>query len=231
PGEDPIGRRIRFGTDSTNAWMTIVGVTRNMKHLSLDAPSDYYVYVPAAQAIPWRMYLVVRTAGEPLRLTAPVRRVLASIDPVLPMAETHTMEQAVASSLGTKRVTNVLLTGFALVALLLAAIGIYGVMSLSVSGRKHEFGVRLALGAAPGDVLRLVIRQGMTLAGLGLAIGIVVALWATRFLGALLFGVAPVDALTFISVTATLGAVALLACYLPARRATRADPVGALRQD
>ena len=231
PGEDPIGRRIRFGTDSTNPWMSIVGVTRNTKHLSLDAPSDYYVYVPAAQAIPWRMYLVVRTAGEPLRLTAPVRRVLASIDPVLPMAETHTMEQAVASSLGTKRVTNVLLTGFAVVALLLAAIGIYGVMSLSVTGRKHEFGVRLALGAAPGDVLRLVIRQGMTLAGLGLAIGIVVALWATRFLGALLFGVAPVDALTFISVTATLGAVALLACYLPARRATRADPVGALRQD
>ena len=231
PGEDPINRRIRFGTDTTNPWMTIVGVTRNTKHMSLDAPTDYYVYVPVAQATPWRTYLVVRTSGEPLRLAAPVRRVLAAIDPVLPMAETHTMEQAVASSLGTKRVTNVLLTGFALVAVLLAAIGIYGVMSLSVAGRRHEFGVRLALGAAPGDVLRLVIRQGMTLAVAGLAIGIVVALWATRFLSALLFGVAPIDAATFLGVTAVLGAVALLACYLPARRATRADPVGALRQE
>jgi len=104
-------------------------------------------------------------------------------------------------------------------------------MSLSVTGRQHEFGVRLALGAAPGDVLRLVIRQGMTLAGAGLAIGIVVALWATRFLGALLFGVAPVDAVTFVGVTVALGAVALLACYLPARRATRADAMVALRQD
>ena len=231
PGEDPIGKRIRPGTDSTTPWFTVVGVTRNVKHLSLDAPSDYYLYLPVAQATPWRTYVVVRTAGDPLALVTPIRRVLAQIDPVLPMAETHTMEQAVQGSLGTKRVTNVLLTGFALVALLLAAIGIYGVMSLSVTGRQHEFGVRLALGAAPGDVLRLVIRQGMTLAGAGLAIGIVVALWATRFLGALLFGVAPVDAVTFVGVTVALGAVALLACYLPARRATRADAMVALRQD
>jgi putative ABC transport system permease protein len=231
PGDDPIGRRIRLGTDSTAPWIAVVGVTRNVKHLSLDAPNDYYVYLPAAQMTPYRAYVVVRTAGDPLALVEPMRRALAEIDPVLPMAETHTMEQAVASSLGTKRVTNALLTGFALIALLLAAIGIYGVMSLSVAGRRHEFGVRLALGASPRDVLRLVVRQGMTLAGAGLAIGIVVALWATRFLGALLFGVAPVDAPTFIAVTAALGIVALLACYLPARRATRADPVGALRQD
>ena len=136
-----------------------------------------------------------------------------------------------AESLSVARLTNVLLTGFAGLALLLAVIGIYGVMSLNVNGRLSEFGVRLALGAAPRDVLRLVMGQGLFLAFLGLAIGVAGAFWLTRLLGSLLFEVSPMDPVTFLSVGAILTLAATLACYVPARRATRADPISALRRE
>lgn len=231
PNADPIGKRIREGKDSTVQWLEIVGVTRTVRGSSLGERGEYALYRPNAQQPAGRSYLVVRTAGDPRALIAPVRKRLSELDPGLPMNETHTMEQAVSGSLAITRLTNVLLTGFALVALVLAAIGIYGVMSLGVAGRSHEFGVRLALGAAPSSVLALVLRQGMTLAGLGLAIGALGALVLTRFIASLLYGVAPADAVTFIVVVAALAGVAFAASYFPARRATKADPVSALRQD
>jgi len=162
---------------------------------------------------------------------AALRHRVTELDPTIPVSDVHTMEGAMAESLSLARLTNLLLTGFAALALLLAAIGIYGVMSLDVNGRLSEFGVRLALGAAPRDVLRLVMRQGLLLALLGLGIGLAGAIWLTRFLGALLFEVSPIDPVTFLTVGGVLTAAAVFACYLPARRATRADPITALRRE
>src|SRR4029450_785510 len=148
----------------------------------------------------WSSYLVIRAAAAPDGLVAGLRRIVSELDPTLPVSEVHTMEGAMAESLSLARLTNVLLTGFAGLALLLAVIGIYGVMSLNVNGRLGEFGVRLALGAAPRDVLRLVMRQGLVLALLGLVIGLGGALWLTRFLGSMLFQVSPMDRVTFAAV-------------------------------
>jgi putative ABC transport system permease protein len=231
PGGDPLGKRIRTSLDTSSRWMTIIGVAPNVKHASLNEPLNFELYRPFQQSVTWVTYLVIRSAIDPETLTPTIRRRVAELDPNLPLSEVHTMEQAVAGSLATRRLINALLTGFAALALLLAAIGIYGVMSLSVTGRLNEFGIRLALGAAPGDVLRLVLRQGLLLALAGLAVGLAGAAWLTRFLGTLLFGVHPVDPVTFLGVAAVLGTVAAAACYLPARRATRADPIAALRRD
>jgi putative ABC transport system permease protein len=231
PGGDPIGKRIRTSSDSTMPWLTIVGVVPNVKHASLRERPNFVMYRSLAQAPNWLTYVVVRTGGDPETLVAALRRRVAELDPTLPLSEVHTMEGAMAESLSIARLTNVLLTGFAGLALLLAVIGIYGVMSLNVNGRQGEFGVRLALGAAPRDVLRLVMRQGLVLAFLGLAIGVAGALWLTRLLGSLLFEVSPMDPVTFLSVGVILTLAASLACYLPARRATRADPISALRQE
>ena len=231
PGEDPIGRRVREGSDSSVPWLTVVGVAERVKHRSLAEHGDYFIYLPFFQRPAYRSYLIVRTSLDPEGLIPSIRRSLSEIDPTLPMSETHTMEAAVAGSLGTQRVTNTLLVGFALVALLLAAIGIYGVMSLNVTGRSHEFGVRLALGAAPRDVLALVLRQGLVLAAIGVAVGVAGSLWLTRFLSTLLFGVGAVDPETYLLVIVVLAAAASLASYVPARRATREDPVAALRQE
>ena len=231
PGGDPLGKRIRTSLDTSARWMTIVGVAPNVKHASLNEQLNFELYRPFLQSVTWVNYLVIRSAIDPETLTPTIRRRVADLDPNLPVSEVHTMEQAVAGSLATRRLINALLTGFAVLAVLLAAIGIYGVMSLSVTGRLNEFGIRLALGAAPADVLRLVLRQGLLLALAGLAVGLAGAAWLTRFLGTLLFGVRPVDPVTFLGVAAVLGAVAAAACYLPARRATRADPIAALRRD
>jgi putative ABC transport system permease protein len=175
------------------------------------------------------MDLVVRTAADPAALTAAIRREVQSLDPTLPFNEVHTLEDAVAGSLGTRRLTYLSLLSFALAALALAALGIYGVMALSVGQRVNEFGIRLALGAAARDVLALVLGEGLRLAALGAAIGLAGAAGLARLLRSLLFQVEPVDQLTFAAVSLILGAVALVACYLPARRATATDPLAALR--
>jgi putative ABC transport system permease protein len=177
------------------------------------------------------MDVVVRTAADPAALAAAIHREVRSLDPTLPVYEVHTLEQAVARSLGTERLTNHLLLAFALAAMLLAAVGIYGVMALGVSHRVNEFGIRLALGAAPGDVLALVLGQGMRLVLLGVALGLAGAAGLTRFLGSLLFHVEPLDSVTFGGVALVLAAVAFFACYIPARRATRTDPLQALRYE
>ena len=230
PGADPIGKRIRTSTASGTPWLTVVGVAANVKHSSLREQPSFELYRAMLQTPSWTSYIVLRTRAAGEAPVPAIRRLVSELDPTLPVSDVITLEGAMATTLSVARLTNLLLTAFAVLAMLLAAIGIYGVMSVHVAGRLGEFGVRLALGAAPGDVLRLVLRQGCTLAGIGLVLGLGGALWLTRFLRALLFRVEPFDPATFGLVAATLAGVALLACYLPARRATRADPIAVLKQ-
>ena len=232
PGEDPIGKRFKHGGDkSANPWVTVIGIVPNIKHTRLDEEGDLQVYEHFLQFTTWNNYLVVRSADDRAGLVAEMRRALKSIDPTIPLYEVRTMREAVDLSLGTRRLTNVLLEGFSLTALILAAIGIYGVMSLGVNGRLREFGIRLALGAKPAAVRALVLRQAALLALGGVTVGLSGALVTTRYLRALLFGVGPLDWITFASVAALLAATALVASYIPARRATRADPMLALRAE
>jgi putative ABC transport system permease protein len=232
PNEDAVGKRIRHqGDTSAGAWMTIVGVVANVKHSRLDEPTDLQLYEPFAQRTTWTNYLVVRATSAPEALVPELRRAVAALDPALPLYEVHTMASAVDRSLGARRLTNLLLAGFAATALLLAAVGVYGVVSLTVTGRVREFGVRMALGARTGDVGRLVLRHGLMLAGAGVAAGLAAAVGLTRFLRGLLFGVSPVDWATFAGVALLLTGAALAACWVPARRATRADPLTALRAE
>jgi putative ABC transport system permease protein len=227
PGANALGRRIRMGASE---WRTVVGVAASVRHGSLSRPIDHYVYLPVAQAPRWRMDLAVRSTTDPALLREPVRAVLARLDPEVPMFDVHTLEDAVAESLATRRLVNVLLLGFAGAGLLLAAIGIYGVMALSVASRTNEFGIRMALGAAPREILTLVLGKGFRLVLIAIVIGLAGGAAATRFLGSLLFDVEPIDPLTFAAGTVGLALVALAACYLPARRATRTDPLEALRE-
>jgi predicted permease len=230
PNENPLGKRIRHG-GSEAQWMTVVGVVPNVKHTSLDEDAALQVYEPFAQNTVWSMHLVVRTAGSPEGMVPSLRAAIADLDRALPLFQVSTLEAALGRTLMPRRLTNGLLTGFAAAALLLAAIGIYGVISLNVNGRLREFGVRLALGAAPADVMRIVLRGGARLAMIGVLIGVVGSYVATPLLADLLFQVAPRDVVTQAGVAVLLGAVALLACYLPARRAMAADPTQALRAD
>ena len=232
PGEDPIGKRFYHGGDTASTRLvTVVGVVANVKHLRLDEEGDLQVYQPFAQFVNWYSYLVVRTSADRAGLVSEIRRSMKRIDPGVPLFDVRTMRNAVDESLGTRRLTNLLLAGFSLTALILAAIGIYGVMSLGVNGRLREFGIRLALGARPATVLSLVMRQASWLALGGLLIGLAGAIATTRYLRALLFGVGTLDWLTFAVVAALLTITALVASYLPARRATRADPLWALKSE
>lgn len=232
PNDNAIGKRFRSqGDTSSGAWVTVVGVVRNVKHNSLEEQPDLQLYEAFARNTTWNNYLVVRTSAAPEMLASRIRTEIKTLDATLPFYEVHTMQSAVRASLSIRRLVNSLLSGFALTALILAAIGIYGVISLSVGARVREFGIRLALGAQTSDVRGLVLRHGMVLAGFGVAIGIAGALYLTRFLQRLLFGVTALDWITFSTVAAILATTALLASYLPARRATRADPVSALQSE
>jgi predicted permease len=227
-----LGQQVRLGNlTSDNPWLTVVGVVASIRHRNLDRPPDHYIYRPLAQSGDWRMDLVVRATAEPAALVPALRAEVRALDAALPMHDVHTLEEAVARSLGPRRVTNLLLLAFAAAALLLAAIGIYGVMALSVTQRVTEFGVRLALGAAPAQVLALVLRQGMALVLAGTALGLAGAAGISRYLDALLFQVQPMDPVVFLGVGLVLAAVALAACYFPARRATATDPLQALRYE
>lgn len=232
PGEDAIGKRFRHGGDTSETrWVTVVGVAPNVKHERLDEEPSLQVYEAHAQRTTWTNYIVVRALAEPEALTAQLREQVRASDPGVPLFEVQTMERALAGSLATRRLTNWLLGVFALTALALAAIGIYGVIALTVNGRLREFGVRLALGAEPADVLRLVLRHGLMLAAAGLAIGLLGAVAFTRLLRELLYGVDPLDPVAFVVVVVVLSGAALLACWLPAYRAARADPLFALRSE
>ncbi|HEV3409497.1 MAG TPA: ABC transporter permease [Chthoniobacterales bacterium] len=229
PNEDPIGKRIRYYNKEENRpWRTVVGVVGDVKQYGLDTTAKMAIYVPVAQNPNSAMTLVVKTRTAPETVIAPVRREIRAVDPDQAVFSIRSMDQLLADSIALRRFSMFLLGIFAALALLLAAIGIYGVLAQSVVQRTHEIGIRMALGAQMRDVLRLILGHGMTLAVLGIIAGIAGALGTTRLLANLLFGVAPTDASTFLAIAFLLGAVAFLACYLPARRAAKLDPVTAL---
>ena len=235
PGEDPIGKRVRPGImvepGKPGMWREIVGVVRNVKHQALNKDFTAEYYVPHEQVPFDSMSLVVKGASDPRALVNAVREEVRALDRDLPLFNIRTMDQYVSASVAQPQLIALLLTLFAGLALVLTAIGLYGVMSYSVAQRTHEIGIRMALGASPGLVLRLVIRQGMQLAAAGVGIGLTAAIAATQLLKVLLFGIGARDPLTFASIAVIIALVALAACFLPARRATKVDPMVALRYE
>jgi putative ABC transport system permease protein len=231
PNDDPIGKRMRYpGPLEQYPWMQVVGVVQDVKHeLSLPVTADFYV--PHAQDAWQSMVLVAKTKVEPAAMAAPIRQQVWSMDKDQPVFDVKTMREVRAISLALYSFSSVMLSIFAGVALLLAAIGIYGVMSYAVTQRTPEIGIRMALGARAMDVLKLVVRNGMSLALIGVAVGLAGSYALTRLLESLLVGVAPTDVVTFSTVTFGLLLIALLACYIPARRATKVDPMVALRYE
>jgi predicted permease len=234
PNEDPIGKRVSSTDDnfwrSPPHWREIVGVVKDARYTALDTEARGQLYIPFAQYFPLvERMLVVRTDDDPLSFVAAVRSEVQAIDKNQPISHIRTMEDMVAGSVEQRRFSMLLLVVFAGLALLMATVGIYGVMSYSVEQRTHEIGLRMALGANTGDVLKLVMKRGMALALIGVALGLVAAFALTRLLESLLFGVSATDAATFALMSLLLVAVALLACYLPARRAAKVDPMVALR--
>jgi predicted lysophospholipase L1 biosynthesis ABC-type transport system permease subunit len=207
----------------------IVGVVGDAHQFGVDAPAEPEFYLPHAQdPWPW-LYAVVRTRGDPVALVRDAERAVWSLDPNVPVTSVRTMEGLLAGSLARRRFQMLALGAFAGVAVLLAVVGVYGVMAYLVARRTREIGIRVALGAGRGGVLRLVVGEGARLAALGVGLGLVASLGASRAVARLLYGVSPTDPLTFAGTAALLGGVALLACWVPARRAARVDPVRALR--
>jgi putative ABC transport system permease protein len=233
PNGDAIGKRIRLGKLTADfPWATIVGVVGDVRGFALDEPPLPTMYWPVAQirATP-SLAIVVRTQTDPETLASSVRDVMTEIDQAQPIYDMQTLDQLVAKSLGQRRFTLTLMLLFGVVALVLSAIGIYGVMAFAVTQRTQEIGIRMALGASAVDVLKMVVGSGMFLALIGVVVGLIGAFAVTRLMASLLFGVSPTDLVTFGFVTAGLLMVALLACYIPARRATKVDPLVALRYE
>jgi putative ABC transport system permease protein len=242
PGEDPVGRRVAFeyqgsGDAPEPIWREVVGVVGHVRHYELKSESRVQIYVPYTQPPIWfesrrrPMAVFVKTRIEPASIVPVVRSELRALDPNLPMYDIQTMEEVVSQEVGTDRMFSGVLSIFAAVAMLLAAVGIYGVLSYTVSRRTHEIGVRLALGAGTGDVIRLILRRSLLLTAAGLGIGLAAAFAATRVLAGALFEVSATDPVTYGGVGLLLAFVALMASYIPARRATRVDPVIALRYE
>ena len=232
PNEDPLGKRISFDRDDQGnpRWREIVGLIGHVKHRNLEGESRVQYYLPYAQRpTPTSMFLVLRTTGEPTSIASAVRNTVRGMDKELPVFRVTTMEQLVADSMVQRRFTLWLLGIFAVAALLLAAVGLYGVLAYSVSQRSHEIGIRMALGAQGRDVQKMVVGQGMKLVLFGTGIGLVGAFALMRLMGSLLFGVSAADPVTYVVIASLLAGVALLACWIPARRATKVDPMIALR--
>ncbi|HEV7683388.1 MAG TPA: ABC transporter permease [Pyrinomonadaceae bacterium] len=231
PNQDPIGKRIRnTGPPEENPWMQVVGVAADVKHeLNLPVLPEYYT--AHAQDVWSSMVLVAKTKVEPEAMAAPIRQQVWAIDKDQPVFDAHSMKEVRGISLALHTFSSVMLSIFAAVALLLAAVGIYGVMAFNVTQRTHEIGIRMALGARAADVMKLMVGNGMLMAVIGVLIGLAGAYGLTRLMASLLFGVSPTDLWTFGIVTFGLLMVALLACYIPARRATRVDPLVALRYE
>ncbi len=229
--ETALGKRLRIWRDEDFP-REIVGVVGDSKTAALEAASGAQIYVPHAQEASWNfMALVIRTAGDPAAFAPTLRREVQALDKDQPIYNVRTFDAVVMNSLGTRRVSMQLFTVFAFAALFLAAIGIYGVMAYAVTQRTQEIGIRMALGAQKGDVLAMVVRQGMVLALIGIGVGLVGAFGLTRLIASLLFGVNATDPFTFMAISLLLLFVALLACYLPARRAARLDPMIALARN
>jgi len=232
PGEDPTGQRLKWGPlEGDTPWLEVVGVVADVKLNGVERDTPMQAYVPFTQHPTGLQWLVVRTAGDPLEVAATVERSIHALDRDLPVVSIQSMERLLGRSLAQRRLTLVLLVSFAALALLLAAVGVYGVISYSVRQRAHELGIRMALGAQPIDMLRLILAQGLKLTLLGVVIGLGAALALTRWMETLLFQVRPIDPLTYTVIAVALTLVALLACYIPARRATKVDPMVALRAE
>ncbi|MFI5177323.1 MAG: ABC transporter permease [Vicinamibacterales bacterium] len=232
PAQDAVGKRIRLGDAKSNGpWQTVIGVVGRVKQYSLDVDGRIALYLPHRQASSRALYAVVRTRTDPAGLAPSVGAVVHDLDPDLPLYHVKTMSQRVEGSLARQRFLMVLLGLFAGVALVLAVVGIYGVMAYLVSQGTRELGIRIALGATPRRILGLVLQQGLVIAVTGIAIGLAGAAVVTGLLRSLLFGVRHTDPVTFLAVGTALGAIALIATYVPAQRATRIDPIRSLRND
>ena len=229
PNEDPLGKRIAPDGFPSGTWLTIVGVVSDVRHFALGAEPQPEVYWPYTQTPDQSINLLIRATVDPLSLAGAARSEIWAIDKTLPVSDVKTMDELLSGSVAQPRFYALLLTAFAVVALLLAAVGLYGVMSYAVNQRAHEIGVRMALGARPRDALWLIVNQGMVLTLAGVAAGVVAAWALTRVLKNLLFGVSATDPAIFLGIALLLAGVASLACYLPARRATKVDPMTALR--
>ncbi len=235
-GESAVGRRLRPCCGDGNPWMSIVGVVADVKQdgVENETGTELYFYTPQVAAVanfaPRSMNVVLRTTVPPIQIAGQARQAVWSLDGTLPLADLQTMSGALRSSVARPRFLTLLLGVFGSVALALAAVGTYGVMSYSVAERNRELGIRMALGAEAGGVLRLVLGQGLSVAGVGLGLGVGAALFLTRFMGSLLYGIGATDVATFVVVPLLLVAVAACACLLPARRATRVDPMVVLRE-
>ena len=230
PAGDAVGKRVRHGgIDSTSPWLTVVGVVGRVKHQSLDDDPRIALYLPHGQAPTRTMSVVVKSALDPASLGGAAREAIRQVDAALPLYSVRTMEQFVERSLAQQRFTALLLAVFAAMALAVAAIGTYGVMAYLVGQGTRDIGIRMALGASRSRILVLVLRYGAWLAAAGIGAGLAGAVVLSRFLSALLFGVSAHDPLTFAAIPALLLGVSLLACYVPARRAARVDPIVSLR--
>jgi predicted permease len=234
PNENPVGKRLQtfnLSPDSNTPWSEVVGVVRHVKHRGVDRFSRGSIYLCMYQEVSDDMTLVVRTQGDPLRLVAPIRHAISQIDSDVPVYNVRTLQAINTGRAFMRRMTTTILGIFALTALLLAALGIYGVMAYSVSRRTNEIGVRIALGACMADIVRMVLHQGAKLALIGVGIGLAGSLVVSRLISSFLFGVKAYDPITLLLVVAVLTSAALMACYLPARRAAKIDPMEALRYE
>jgi putative ABC transport system permease protein len=234
PDQDPIGRRIQPA--GAPFWMNVVGVAKDVKQGGLDEATGTELYFNnpqvAAAGVPQRtMNIVLRTARSPGSLAGEIRRVVTELDPALPIAHLQTMEENLASVTRRPRFLTLLFGVFAAMALVLAAVGTYGVMSYSVAERSHEIGIRMAMGARAGNVIGLVMAGGLSVAVVGLVLGTVGAMGVTRFMRSMLFGITATDTTTFVTAPVVLAAVAVAACLIPAWRAARTDPAKVLRED
>jgi putative ABC transport system permease protein len=232
PGEDPFGKRLRLDSvyiQGEPPMRRVVGVVGDVKHRGLSAETRPEVYVPLAQDPFQEMFVVVKTEGDPMGVVGAVREVVLGLDEGQPIYDIKTLSERLGYTLAGQRFNTLLLAIFSGLAVALAVIGLYGVLSYAVAQRTHEIGIRLALGAEAGDVVRLIVRQGMKLVLIGIAIGLAGALTLTRLMESMLFGATATDALSFVLVSMLLAVVTMLACYIPARRATKVDPIAALR--
>ena len=231
PGKNALGQRFKWASDDTTGWRTVIGIVADVTPSVTEKRPPSTVYLPHAQEPVQVVTVLARHDGDPAALTAAMRRVLQANDPDMPLFEVRTLEEFVRRSLWEERIYAALMSVFAVLALAIAAIGIYGVMAYSVAQRTQEIGIRMALGAARRDVLRLVVGQALRLTVLGVGIGLAGAYAVTRLMASLLTGVTPGDPPTFVGVTVILALSSIVAAWLPAERATRVDPMVALRSE
>jgi putative ABC transport system permease protein len=231
PGENALGKHIRFDTDESKSWLTIVGIAEDVRYDWFDKNPPPAIYRPYRQATQPYTYLALRSSGNPMQLVAAVRRQMATVDADLPLAEIKTLERVIFHSVLGLSYVAVMMAVLGAIALVLACVGVYGVMAYGVSERTREIGIRMALGAKRADVLRMIIGRGMLVTAAGLAIGFTISFPLAHLLASLIFGVSASDWPTFAGTSFALAAAAFLASYVPARRATKVDPMEALRHE